>query len=242
MGLTKNPRANSTIIPCVTWSVLEIARRRQLAEQLTASISRHSLSKSATYNIRDITELGLMKSLLAETVRLRTAAIEVHKSQQDLRLSNEWTVPKDNPIITLWHDVALNTKAWGKARSRTIEQPLENFWPERFLLYDHKGSRSAPTTSQSSSSFSMDGLESLHIRAGSGHQPLLGSEYASMMHAATLAILLNEFEVQLCEDEYFDAVLPPARELSFGMLQPLDKVALRIRKQTFAGAEATRKL
>jgi hypothetical protein len=196
------------------------------------------MSKNATYNIREITDLGIMRSLLAETVRLRTAPIGIHKNDQDLRLSNEWAAPKDKPIVTLWHDVALNTKAWKGARSRTIEKPLEDFWPERFLLQSQKGSRSASSSSQS---FSMDGLESLNISTSKDHQALLGKEYASMMHAATLAVLLNEFEIQLCEDEYFDAVLPPARELSFGMLKPLDKVALRIKKQVFAGAEAMKK-
>jgi hypothetical protein len=75
-------------------------------------------------------------------------------------------------------------------------------------------------------------LDSEHSDVGRGQTPLLGIDYFPATHAATMAIFLNEFEFQLCDPDLFDAVLPPAREIAFGILKPLDKVEFRIRKRT----------
>jgi hypothetical protein len=146
-------------------------------------------------------------------------------------LDDHWVIPRDTSIIALSHDLALSAEAWAKARSRTVERPLEEFWPERYLLHKRAGSKSVLHSAQSGVSFSLVGLEPLNMGLGFGGQPILGSEHARAIHAATLAVLLNEFEIQLCDAELFDAVLPPARELAFGMLKPLDKVDVRIKKR-----------
>jgi hypothetical protein len=229
--LTYHRRTNCGIIPCTIWSLLEVIRRPQLADHLTANISRYSPSQGASYNVDDITSLSPMRSLLAETVRLRTAAVQVHINRQSLVLDDHWTIPSDTPIVTLSHDLALNTEAWARIRPRTIKKPLEEFWPERFLSHERGGSNSVPKSAQSGVAFSFSGLESLDMGLNFGNQPILGSKHAKAIHAATLAVLLNEFEIQLCDAELFDAVLPPAREVAFGMLKPLEHVAVRIRKR-----------
>jgi hypothetical protein len=229
--LTNYRRTNSVIIPCVIWSLLEVIRRPQLAESMTANISRYSPSRDASYNVEDLTKLPPMRSLLAETIRLRTGAIHVQINRQSLVLDDHWVVPSDTSIIAFSHDLALNTEAWSKARPRTVETPLEEFWPERYLLHKRAGYRSASHSAQSGVSFSLDGLEPLNMGLGLGSQPILGSDHAKAIHATTLAVLLNEFEMQLCDAELFDAVLPPAREVAFGILKPLDKVAVRIKKR-----------
>lgn len=225
----------SSSVPCILWSTLEVARRQHLAGQLTAEVSRYSPSQGATYNIQGITELPLMRSLLAEAVRLRTAAIEVRISHQDVILDDQWTVKGNIPIVALPHEVSFNTEAWAKARSQTVERPLHEFWPERFLSgkrTEHKTGQGSLRGSKSGSSFGMDGLETLNFQTRDNQPPMVGHDYAVAVSSATLAVLFNEFEVQLCDPESFDEILPPMQEVAFGMLQPLDKVAVRIRKRS----------
>jgi hypothetical protein len=219
----------------MTWSLLEVTKRPQFANELTLGLSHYSPSQGATYNIQEIVGMPLMESLLAETIRLRTAAIEALNSQTSLTLDEHWTVPADTRIVAMSHDMALHTNAWANARARTVKRPLEIFWPERFLVEDHssvgldtKGHR----CNIGEITFSMEGLEPLNITLGSGRPPILGRELTRAIHATTMAVLLNEFEIQLCDAELFDAVLPQMQEAAFGMLRPIDKIAIRIRKRS----------
>jgi hypothetical protein len=182
--------------------------------------------------VDNIANLSPMRSLLAETVRLRTAAIHIYPNQEGLVLDEHWKIPRATPIVTFSHDLALNTEAWAKAQPRTVEKPLEGFWPERHLSHDRAGPKSTPKSAQSGVPSSPGVDEPLSMGSNFGNQSILGCEHARATHAATLAVLLNEFEIQLCDPDFFDAVLPPAREVAFGMLTPLENVAVRIRKRT----------
>ncbi|KAF1918443.1 putative cytochrome-like protein P450 [Ampelomyces quisqualis] len=218
----------SALVPCVTWSLLELARRPEFAKRLTISVSRYSPSSGATYNINDITNMPFMESLLAETVRLRTAPIEVYITHKGLVLDDNWRVLKEVPIVTLLHDLALHSQESTNLQSKTVGKPLEEFWPERFS----QKSKSNKLESNSEGGLrDVAGLDRQDSNFDRGQPPLLGREYLPAAHAATMAIFLNEFELQLCDPELFDAALPPPRELAFGILKPVDKVEVRIRKR-----------
>ncbi|KAH4049417.1 hypothetical protein HBI25_095670 [Parastagonospora nodorum] len=223
----------SAMVPCTIWSLLEVARAAEFVDEFTAGLFHYSPSHGATYNIQGLVGMPLMESLLAETMRLRTAAIAALRTQKTLALDEHWAVPADTHIVAISHDMALNTTAWSNVRAQTVERPLTSFWPKRFLVGERSSSK--PGTkgrSVGETIFSMEGLESLNMTLGSGQPPILGRDYVRTVHAMTIAVLFNEFEIQLCDDELFDAVLPPVQEAAFGMLRPLDKVAIRIRKRT----------
>jgi hypothetical protein len=223
------------MVPCIIWSLLEVTRGPQFANELITGLSSYSPSHDATYNVQDIAGMPLMESLLAETVRLRTAAIEVLNSKTSFALDEHWTVPADTCIVAMSHELALCTNAWGNARAQTIVRPLEEFWPERFLVQGNSDPGLETKVQRSNVrklSFSMEGLNSLNITMGCGQRPMLGREHLKQIHAATMAVLFNEFEIQLCDPELFDVALPPVREAAFGMLRPLEKIAIRIRKRS----------
>nr|GFD58091.1 hypothetical protein [Tanacetum cinerariifolium] len=58
-----------------------------------------------------------------------------------------------------------------------------------------------------------------------------GSRFISALQVATLAVLFAEFDIQLCDTDEVDAVLPAVGEFAFGTVKPLDKIAVRIRKR-----------
>jgi hypothetical protein len=205
---------------------LEVVHNPALVRSLTASIDRFCSSRDAVHNMAGISELPLIQSLQAEIKRLHTATLEVYHSQiENFALDKDWTVRKGIPIVLFSHDLAMNTKAWETTQPRSVQRPLEEFWAERFLqpnkLERKPGKR--------------DGIYMAPaLLLENGSHSSLGREYMEAIQTATLAALLNEFEIQPCEPETFDAVVPPLREAAFGMLKPLENVAVRIRKRPMA--------
>jgi hypothetical protein len=220
-------------VTAVIWSLVEVLRRPHLAKGLISNVERYSPSHGAAYNIQAIVDSPLIESLLAETSRLRTASIMVHTNDKSLEIDNDWTAPSNTRILIFPHDLSLNTAAWATARPRTIEKPLEEYWAERFLVTDGSRSKASQRGLRNDSgalSFSMDGLESLNLNISRSVTPFLGHEYARSTRAMTLAVLLHKFELQLCDSDLFDAAVPPVRDMAFGTIRPLEKIALRLRK------------
>jgi hypothetical protein len=215
--------------------MIETLRKPQLAKHLTAEISQHNSIKSAAYNVHEIASKPIFQSVHREVSRLRMAQCRIYSNKtEDIALDDRWMLPKGNSAICFSHDMATNTAVWANARARTVERPLEEFWAERFLIPDGL----APSTHRKQQSkdiiesgkFSMEGLELLAPAFGD-EQLGLGRDYAKAMQAATLSVLLSNFEIQLCDPEATDAVITPMREAAYGAVRPLEGIAVRIRKR-----------
>jgi cytochrome P450 len=232
MILTGSFRTNSPLVSSTCWTLLEVLRAPALAEQLSAATARHCPPSSSTYSIPDLVKIPLLASLHTEVKRLRTSTAAVRKNDSsETKLDSHWTLPRGTPALYFSHDISLDTDRWAKARPRAVDKPLEEFWAERFLVPDGKASRSKRLNGTTSGSFSVEGLETLTAVFDDGASTCAGSEFAMAMQTATLAVVLNEFEVQLCEPERAKAVIPPVRERSYGAVKPLDKIEVRVRKR-----------
>lgn len=77
----------------------------------------------------------------------------------------------------------------------------------------------------------MEGLAPLDQMFYGNDDLYLGREYIKAVQAATLAVFLTEFEMQLCDPEALDATIPLVDESAYGAVEPLEKVAVRIRKR-----------
>jgi hypothetical protein len=231
-SLTTLFRTNSPLVPLTFWAFLEVLRAPALAEHLSAAIARHCPPSSSSYSITDLMNIPLLASLHTEVKRLRTSTAVVRKcDSSEIKLDNHWTLPRGASALYFSHDISMNTDRWASARPRAVDKPLEEFWAERFLVPDGKESRSKRLNGTTSGSFSVEGLEALTAVFDEGVNTWAGSEFAMAMQTATLAVVLNEFEVQLCEPEWAEAVIPPVRELAFGTVKPLDKIEVRVRKR-----------
>ncbi|KAF2643967.1 putative cytochrome-like protein P450 [Massarina eburnea CBS 473.64] len=225
----------SAIMPSTFWSIVETLRNPALAKFLAAEMDQYHDTKKDTYDIAAITELPNLQSLHTEIKRLRTATRLIHLNQDTcLQLDEIWTAPTGLSIINFSHDIGLNTALWTKASPRTVSRPLEEFWPDRFIIPDKSAStkryrkgRDSVTTG----AFSLDGVELLHDALGFANYSESERTFATAIQTATLAILLTEFEVELCDSEATEELLPPVREMAFGTVKPMDKIAIRIRKR-----------
>ena len=131
--------------------------------------------------------------------------------------------------------MALNGKAWANARPSTVERPLDEFWAERFLISNKHSSKVQDQRKSGNNvdkgRFDAQDLELLAPALGDKQSFGLASDYARAMQAATVAVLLSEFEIQLCDPEVIGAAMPELRESAFGQMRPQEKIAVRIRKR-----------
>lgn len=214
--------------------MIEILRKPELSEHLTDVVSKQGFTPASGYNVEDITALPLVKSLQRETSRLRIAReMTYHCNRQNVPLDTHYTLPAGSVGIAFSQDIALDAKSWAKARPRTVEKPLETFWAERFLILGKQKARSLVETSE----FSLGGLEALEPAFGGHQDTMLSDGYLEAMQTATLAVLLREWEIQLCDPEAADEAMPVLREKALGAVRPLERIAVRIRKRR-AGARA----
>ncbi|KAH7386034.1 cytochrome P450 [Pyrenochaeta sp. MPI-SDFR-AT-0127] len=224
--------SNSSLLTTTFWTIVEILRKPHVLKHITAEISRFHSPQSGEYDIASITDIPLVQSVQAEIRRLRSSTILARTTEVDnFQLDEKWTLPKGVTVMLFSHDFSMNAELWAKARPRTVEKPLDVFWAERFLV-PNRVTSSAKRENQrhkvDTGRFSLEGLEPLSIAFD--NDPL-GSDYMKAIQAATLAVLLTRFELQLCDPEAADAAMPPVRESAYGIVKPLDNIPVRIRKR-----------
>ncbi|KAF1945985.1 cytochrome P450 [Clathrospora elynae] len=228
--------SNSTLVPSTFWMIVETLRKPHLAKYLTTEISQYHSPKAATYDVNSFVNKPIFQSIHTEIGRLRMATYMIRNNTvDDIPLDEHWTLPKGTSAIAFSQDIATNTELWAKARPRTVERPLEEFWAERFLIPDKQLSKPQREKHNNfkveAGKFSIDGLEALDLAIGDQQYSGLGREYIKAIQASTLAVLLSEFELQLCDPEATDAAMPTLGETAFGTVRSLDKIAVRIRKR-----------
>lgn len=225
----------SPTMPSTFWCIVEILRKPALVRYLNSEIARYYNPQSGTYNIEAISKEPIIESILAEIGRLRTATHTIRTAHSgNLKLDNSWTIPQGTSAIVFSQDLGLNFAEWYKARQHTTTRPLETFWAERFLIPDQQPSmrrNKRRGVEIATGPFSLEGLESLHIPFGGGPSSHPVRSFAKMIQASTIAILLTEFEMQLCDLDDVEEDLPTVREVAYGTVKPLNKVQIRIRKR-----------
>ena len=221
--------------------MIEILRKPYLADKITAFVSEPQATKAAAPDEDGILARPLFQSLQAEVSRLRFAKYTICTNPTaEVAVDSAWTLRKGCNAVSFSQDLALNTKAWANARPRTVEKPLEEFWTERFLVADkdtpHIQGQRKSRGSMNAARFDAQDLELLVPALGDKQAFGLASDYIKAMQAATMAVLLREFEIQLCDPDLIDAAMPELRESAFGQVRPKEKIAVRIRKRR-AGKE-----
>lgn len=216
--------------------MIELLRKPYLAGHVTNIVSEHKPTKAAACDVNRILARPLFQSLQAEVSRLRIAQYMICTNPTaKVAVDSEWTLSKDSNAISFSQDYALNTKLWAKARPHTVEKPLEEFWAERFLVLDKDTSNAQGQRksrgSMNEARFDVQNLELLVPAVDDKQAFGLASDYIRSMQAATLAVLLSEFEMQLCDPDLIDAAMPELRESAFGQVRPKEKIAVRIRKR-----------
>ncbi|CBX98775.1 similar to putative cytochrome P450 [Plenodomus lingam JN3] len=225
---------NTSVVPPSFWSLIEILRDDSLTKRLTPEIAKFHASNSGEYDVTGLTRLPFLQAIQKETQRLHVANCLVRTLDSDCELDVNWQLPKGASAVAFSHDLAMNTPVWTSAVPQSVQQALTQFWPGRFLVPDRTAlARQSQQRRHESGRFTMQGLEQIFALFESDQDAaLLGEELAHAFRAATLAVFLTEFELQLCEVEVVQGEeLPPVPQLAFGRLGFHEKMAVRIRKR-----------
>jgi hypothetical protein len=222
-------------MPSTFCSIIEVLRNPALMRYLRFEIARYYNPESGTYNIKAITSLPIIESIHAEIGRLRMATRTIRTNEGDnFKLDDSWVIPSGTSVIIFSQDLGLNLEQWTQGRPQTVARPLEEFWAERFLVPDRSASiRTSKRRNDDivTGTFSLEGLVPLNITFCGGQSSDPHSSFAKTCEAATLAVLLTEFDLQLCDPDEVGQLLPLVGEVIYGTAKPLDKVAIRIRKR-----------
>lgn len=182
----------------------------------------------------------LLQSTYAEVLRLRVAITMVrHDEYEDTKLG-PYVVPKQTPMAMFSRIAALNRDSWS-IRPRTLERPLEEFWPERFLVspeevtsdskdYPSPQSESLEHTDVSPQ-FSLEGLSGCWIPFGGGQRMCPGRHFAKHEIPGTFSVLFNKFDIEVVDMAEAKGLQPDLTWAPYGGLPPAGKLRVRMRRR-----------
>ncbi|KAF2185800.1 cytochrome P450 [Zopfia rhizophila CBS 207.26] len=211
--------ANSNTISCLYWMTYEIFRRPSLLAHIqrecSESISKRSEQLTPKFELTTLLSQPYLQSSFAETLRYRCHIFITRYPDSDDMYVNGWRLPAGSLLMacsTVQHmeESLWNTKTYGK-------QPLNIFWPERFLTlvndhnygyrhrkesaislsYDVESSRSDQSSApKQQPKFTSKGLEGVWVPFGGGSQMCPGQRLAKVQVFLTTALITTLFEVE----------------------------------------------
>ena len=101
---------------------------------------RTSKSKSPHLSNQLLNDSPLLQSMYAETLRLRISILAIQSAEFGAFNFNQWVFPKDR-LILISSRIAHMDKFWNSGRHG--ERPVDEFWAERFLVWNDKPTQNA---------------------------------------------------------------------------------------------------
>ncbi|KAI8943077.1 hypothetical protein NX059_001109 [Plenodomus lindquistii] len=222
---------NSIVVPSSFWSLIEVLNEESLTKRLISEIAQHYSPKSMEHDVIGLARSPLVRAVQKETQRLHVANCLVMRLDNDCQLDDAWSAPKGSTVVAFSRDIALNAQVWTRANPRTVEKPLDQFWPERFSTFNKQTQRTNEKTKAGRPG--VEALEHTLSALESDQNHILGEDLIQALQTATLAVFLAEFEMLLCEVEVFEGQeLPSPPQLAFGRIGFHQKIAVRLRKRS----------
>ncbi|CAI7633730.1 unnamed protein product [Penicillium crustosum] len=213
--------SNANAVPAVFWYILESFKDLELQENLKIELQGCLKPETGDLDIPKFSTKPLLQSTYAEVLRLRVTTTTIRTNEDaNFRLDSDYTIGK-NIIMTIFSSVtAYNRQAWAATRPESVAKPLDEFWPERFLVQKDKDAK-----------FSLEGLAECWMPYGGGHRMCPGRHFAKNEIIGTLGLLLELFECELVDVQQAEQVRPDTRWAPYGTLPPTKKVAVRLRRR-----------
>ncbi|KAF5974802.1 hypothetical protein FBULB1_7625 [Fusarium bulbicola] len=235
--------AMANTVPAALWMILHILLDPSLLRQVRHRISPAFQSTGAGEqpDIKILVNDPLLNSIYYETLRLRVASTVGRTSLDDqLCLSGGWKVKAGVPIMFTGWLAGLDESCWNMGQdlpSGSPEHPLNAFWAERFLDCPGSSSMSGPTkkkrvqptrespqkpnthlgTEDARSKASVAGLRGHFFPFGGGAFRCPGEALAKHVIFASVAMVLQTYDLRLIDPDEARKIQPGHRELPFGL-------------------------
>ena len=184
---------------------------------------------------------ALLKSIYAETIRLRITQFIVHSSDHEDFKYKHWIIPKGQLVAVDSRAAHTNEIVWSTGGPGD-PHPINEFWAERFLVYpsdpnsgplklEHRGKGEIiedleSTTDGNNPIFSVSGLAGAWVPYGGGRRQCPGRIFAKQEIILSAAIFCASFEIDFLSDERPE---PDMRYYGLGGLPPTKRILCRIR-------------
>ena len=229
------------------WMIYETFRDIKLLarvrEEIASAFRKDDEIINMKFDSQTLEALPLIKSIYAETLRLRIHVYCVrYTGNQDLEI-NDWVIPKERVLLVATAPAHMDETFWN---TKDGGYPLDTFWSDRFLV-DPSDPQSGPvkpthrqhvgaidskgkTTGEAGQvRFSLDGTEGQWIPYGGGTRSCPGRFYSKHVMVAACAMMASFFDVEILADETAGKMNPLF--YGFGGQHPIEKIPFRIRKR-----------
>lgn len=246
---------NANSIPAIFWMVYETLRRPRLfsraLNEIMSSQSWEVLESDPKLNIESLCTMPTFQSMYAETLRLYTSLFALRSAAHgDLDIVN-FTIPQDELIAVDSRVCAMDSATWNAGRTEKdmgAQHPLEEFWADRFLVYDDNPnsgplrnrisngkapSANFPPTPDGDTGprFSMDGLAGAWTPFGGGNRACPGRNFAKQEIIIGFTLIFSMLDIELIALDKTGTCKPDLKYYGLGTLPPKGKVPFRIRRR-----------
>ncbi|KAI4950286.1 hypothetical protein J4E91_004943 [Alternaria rosae] len=218
----------SLTVPVTFWYLFETLRNTELQQRVLSEMRNHANEETKGYNFMQLTSRPLFQSLHAETTRMYSSNLAVREvTSETWKLDGKYSVPKGTQVFISHKFAGQFTQGWKIIRPQTVAQPLDTFWPDRFLV---NASASDDKTGKREK-FSDAGLSGSWTSLGGGEHKCPGRHFARNIGIVTLAVLMGVFEIEVADLEGARRLDPENKKKAFGTMRPKRKIAARIRRR-----------
>lgn len=223
---------------------MEVFRSPSLLLRIRGEVESCLIQSSTAELAFDIIKLcnnPLLQSIYAETLRLRVSQFLIRSPDQaDLNIG-DWLFPKNKLIAISSYIAHMDNAVWNTGTDED-PHPLEDFWPDRFIIYPGDSAsgplKSSPirqderqkNESQHGPRFSTEGLAGIWIPYGGGQRMCPGRHFAKQEIILTCAMMSIMFDIEL---DTPGGSMPECdmRGFGFGAMKPNSRAPCRIRRR-----------
>ncbi|MCJ1420221.1 hypothetical protein MMC32_006578 [Xylographa parallela] len=245
--------ANTNIVPSAMWMIMEIFKDPNLLHrvrnELETSFPDEDAILQMKFDSQTTKELPLLKSVYAETLRLRIHVYAVRYTGNEELHINTWRFPKEKVVLVATEPAHTDGTFWNTKGGR---YPVNQFWSDRFLIYPNdpqsgphtqkivstcsqtdQDDDQTPTTrgikKRVNPEYSIAGTEGMWIPYGGGTRACPGRFFSKHVMIATCAMMVTMFDMQILAEDKALKVNPLF--YGFGGQHPIGKVPFKIRKK-----------
>ncbi|KAJ4344266.1 hypothetical protein N0V95_006209 [Ascochyta clinopodiicola] len=212
----------SLLVPVTFWLCYETLCCPTLQDRVISELKAARDPASQQHDFSQLSVTPFLQSLYVETTRKYGSTIPARRVvAPSFALDDKYVVPQGTTIIMPTKYTGRYTPGWAQVRPSLVEQPLDRFWPERFLI----------DKATEKERFSDAGLAGNLTSFGGGAHTCPGKFWARNIGMVMLAVFIEEFEVEILDIQEARKLDPVWNESAFGSMRPTGKIAARIRKR-----------